>query len=141
MAAQFSADGKWIAYESNQSGRYEIYIRPFTGERPSPAGRWQVSNGGGVLPRWRRDGKELFYISGTGGAGAKLMAVSVRSSGTSVETDTPRELFPVTFPGNVTSPYDVSSDGQRFLVLELTGGNQAPAPLTVVLNWQAGLKR
>lgn len=69
------------------------------------------------------------------------MAVSVRSSGTSVETDTPRELFPVTFPGNVTSPYDVSSDGQRFLVLELTGGNQAPAPLTVVLNWQAGLKR
>jgi eukaryotic-like serine/threonine-protein kinase len=139
--AQFSPDGKWIAYESNESGRFEIYIRPFTGEQSSPVGRWQVSNQGGVLPRWRRDGKELFYVSGSGAVDAKLMAVGVRSSATSVEADTPRELFPVSLPANVGFPYDVTSDGQRFLVLEATGGALGSAPLNIVLNWQAGLKR
>jgi hypothetical protein len=114
--------------------------RGATGKQSSPAGRWQVSNQRGVLPRWWRDGKELFYVSGTGAVDAKLMAVGVRPSATSVEADKPRELFPVSFPANGAFPYDVTSDGQRFLVLEAPAGAQASPPLVVVLNWQAGLK-
>jgi Tol biopolymer transport system component len=137
--AQFSPDSKWIAYESSESGRIEIYIRPFTGEQSSPIGKWQVSNQGGVMPRWRRDGKELFYASGTGGATAKLMAAVVRASAGGIQTEPSRELFPVSFHAPIAS-YDVSSDGQRFLVLEAVAGGQTAAPLTVVLNWQASLK-
>jgi hypothetical protein len=148
--AQFSPDGKWIAYESVESGRIEIYIRPFTAAQSSPVGKWQVSSQGGVLPRWRGDGKELFYVSTTRGItnnfsftpprATKMMAVSVRASAAGMQPDTPRGLFPVSFPTDVASPYDVSSDGQRFLVLESTGVAPTAAPLTVVLNWQASLK-
>ena len=136
-SGQFSPDGKWIAYRSPESGRYEVYICAF----PSSAGKWQVSNQGGGFPRWRGDGKELFYIS----SGNKMMAAGVRTSATSVETDTPYELFPVSFPGLGGGPgytYDVTADGQRFLVLEAVGpGEGRPAQLTVVTNWQAGLRK
>jgi Tol biopolymer transport system component/predicted Ser/Thr protein kinase len=131
---QFSPDGKWIAYQSYESGRYEIYIRAF----PLSAGKWQVSNQGGTFARWRGDGKELFYISSNN----KMMAAGVQTSATSVETDTPRELFPVSTPGPLGYPYDVTADGQRFLVLEAVGATQGTAaPLTVVTNWQAGLQK
>jgi dipeptidyl aminopeptidase/acylaminoacyl peptidase len=140
--ARFSPDGKWIAYESYESGRIEIYIRPFTGAQSSPVGKWQVSSQGGVMPRWRGDGKELFYVSGTGGGPtAKMMAAGVHASAAGMQTDTPHELFPVSFPAAVLSPHDISADGQRFLVLEAAAGGPTVAPLTVVLNWQAGLKK
>jgi hypothetical protein len=134
VRGQFSPDGKWFAYVSNESGRYEVYIRAF----PSSAGKWQVSNQGGTFARWRGDGKELFYISSNN----KMTAAGVRTSATSIETDTPRELFPVSAPGPLGYPYDVTADGQRFLVLDAAGTAQgSAAPLTVVTNWQAGLQK
>jgi Tol biopolymer transport system component len=128
---QFSPDGKWIAYESNESGRSEVYIRAFA----TSAGKWQVSNRGGRVPRWRADGKELFYLS----PDAKMMSVTIRASAASVEADAPRELFAARVVGGF-SPYDVAADGQRFLILEQSEAQGGVAPLTVVLNWQAGLK-
>ena len=127
---QFSPDGKWIAYHSTESGRSEVYIRAF----PSSAGKWQISNRGGFIPRWRADGKELFYVS----ADLKMMAVTIRASAAGVEADTPRELFAYLVPG-LNSPYDVAADGQRFLLTERSEAQGGP-PLTVVLNWQAALK-
>jgi Tol biopolymer transport system component/predicted Ser/Thr protein kinase len=128
---QFSADGRWIVYNSTESGRTEVYIRAF----PTSAGKWQISNRGGAIPRWRADGKELFYVS----PDFKMMAVTIRASAAGVEADTPRELFTALVAG-VISPYDVAADGQRFLLMELPQAQGGAAPLTVVLNWQAGLK-
>jgi len=129
---QFSPDGKWIAYQSYESsGRFEVYIRPF----PSSAGKWQISNRGGRIPRWRADGKELYYLS----PDFKMMAVTIRASAAGVEADTPRELFAARVVGG-DGPYDVTADGQRFLLAEQSEAQGGVAPLTVVLNWQAGLK-
>jgi len=84
---QVSADGKWLVYTSNETGRNEIYVKPF----PTGDGRWQISTGGGVYPRWRPDGRELFYT--TGATGGKIMAVEVSSSGSTFEAGSPKELF------------------------------------------------
>jgi len=129
-AGQFSPDGKWIAYHSTESGRFEVYIRAF----PSSAGKWQISNRGGAIPQWRADGKELFYVS----PDLKMTAVTIRASAAGVEADTPRELFTAPVAGLI-SVYDVAADGQRFLLVERPEA-QGSAPLTVVVNWQAGLK-
>ena len=86
--AQFSPDGKWIAYRSNQSGRNEVYVRAF----PVSGGQWQVSNQGGSRPKWRADGKELFYL---GPNGSNVLAAGIRVAGASLQSDTPRELFTV----------------------------------------------
>ena len=90
---QFSPDGKWIAYESNESGRFEIYVQPF----PGPGGKWQMSTNGGAQVRWRPDGKELFYI----GLDGRLMAAPFQlgSNGQAVEPGTPASLFAREFPG------------------------------------------
>jgi Tol biopolymer transport system component len=139
--AVFSPDGKWIAYESNESGQDEVYVMAFPGVASAPAGKWQVSNQGGNRPKWRGDGKELFYVSP---GGTYIVAVAIRSSATGVESDTPRRLFSVPQvppSGPVPSPYDVTADGQRFLMLLPPGGAPGAAPLTVVVNWQAGLKQ
>ena len=120
---QFSPDGKWVAYESNKSGRPEVFLQPF----PGPGGDMQVSTAGGGQVRWRRDGKELFYIA----ADNQLMAVPIQraSGGESVEAGTPVPLFP-----SSTRLYMVAPDGQRFLLYMVT---QEPTalPITVVLNW------
>ena len=131
---QFSPDGKWIAYQSNESGRFEIYVQPF----PGPGGKSQVSNNGGAQVRWRRDGKELFYIA----LDDRLMAVPIRiaSDGQTLEAGAPVPLF-VTRIGSAASPnvtrqqYMVSADGQRFLMNTLT--EEATSPITVILNWKA----
>jgi Tol biopolymer transport system component len=135
---QFSPDGKWIAYESSESGLKEVYIRGF----PPSSTRWQISNHGGMAPRWRGDGKELFYLSPDN----KMMSVTVRTSADSIEWDKPRELFGgLNAIGTaLTTPYDVSADGQRFLLSLLSvpyEGRGGIPPLTVVLNWQAALKK
>ena len=131
----FSPDGKWIAYDSDASGRPEVYVRAF----PVSGDPWQVSKQGGSLPKWRADGKELFYM---GADMNKVMAADVRIAGTSFQSDPPRELFPIVPMGfHATSPYDVTPDGQRFLVLETTVRVEEREPLTVVVNWQAGLKK
>jgi len=130
----FSPDGKWIAYASDESGREEVYIQPF----PPTGFKWTVSNQGGNRPRWRRDQKELFYLS-AGRAG--VMTAEVQIDGANIRTGAPRQLFPLPWPLPVlVSPYDVTADGQRFLVLEPDSASTGSAVLTVMLNWQAGLK-
>lgn len=130
--AHFSPDGRWIAYTSTESGRPEVYVQNF----PPTGGKWQVSTGGGAQPHWRRDGNELFYIA----SDRKLMAVSVKL-GASFELGTPLPLFQ-TRVSSYTSPnrYDVSPDGQRFLV-NSSVQEQSSAPMIVILNWAAGLKK
>jgi Tol biopolymer transport system component len=133
---QLSPDGKWIAYFSNETGRNEIVIQAF----PKPGGKWQVSTAGGVFPRWRRDGKELFFQALDG----KLMAVPISYTGRTgeavIEPGTPVPLFDAHTVGGPYSPvgfrqqYDVSPDGQRFLVNSMT--KEVASPITVVLNWK-----
>jgi eukaryotic-like serine/threonine-protein kinase len=130
---RFSPDGRFVAYTSNESGRYEVYVQSF----PASGGKWQVSNGGGGSPRWRRDGRELFYLSADG----KLMAVEVDGSSGTFAAEVPVPLFePRVVAISGDSPYDVAADGRRFLV-KVPVEENAPAPVTVVLNWTADLKR
>jgi eukaryotic-like serine/threonine-protein kinase len=132
-AGALSPDGRWLAYASDQSGRYEVYVQSF----PGGGGKRQVSNGGGNSPRWRRDGGELFYYAGDG----KLMAAAVRS-GENFETDPTVSLFEFR-AGTIVStfaPYAVTADGQRFLINTVVE-TEPNAPLTVVVNWPAGVKR
>ena len=131
---RLSPDGKWIAYASDESGREEVYVQAF------PTGsKWPVSNRGGSHPRWRADGRELFYL---GPGRSSIMAATVRWSGPAFESDAPRQVITLTaaLPALV-APYDVSRDGSQFLVLEPAESPQEPTPLTVVVNWQARLKR
>jgi Tol biopolymer transport system component len=131
--AQFSPDGKWVVYASTEAGQPEIFVQSF----PTPEARVQVSSGGGNFPRWRKDGKELFYRALDG----KLMAAAVRAGGSTLQFATPAPLFRLTDPvGLHAYPYDVSADGQRILAL-VPEASEGAAPLTIFLNWQAGLKK
>jgi Tol biopolymer transport system component/DNA-binding winged helix-turn-helix (wHTH) protein len=135
----FSPDGKWIAYVSDESGLDEVYVRAFP---PAAAGgKWQVSSQRGRRPRWRSDGKELFYLAQSNrfAQSIRMMAAGIGMKADSVEIDTPRELFPISVDLGTSSPYDVTPDGQRFLVEEPSTTARV-APLTVVTNWQAELK-
>jgi serine/threonine protein kinase/Tol biopolymer transport system component len=134
-SARFSPDGKWIAYESNESGRFEIYVQTF----PASGVKYQISSLGGTDAQWRRDGKEVFYIS----ADKKLMAVPVKL-GPTLEAGAPQALFPVPETRTVLKSfaYEPSVDGQRFLVDVPAGGEVAASPpLTIVTNWQNALKK
>jgi Tol biopolymer transport system component len=127
-SGQISPDGKWVAYASNESGDWEIYVTTF----PGAAGKWQVSRGGGTEPRWRGDAKEIFYIGPKG----MLTAVPVNGDGT-FSTGTPAPLFQIHGRAPVSSTdlftYDVTKDGKRLLVNRYVKP-QHVAPLTVVLN-------
>jgi serine/threonine protein kinase/Tol biopolymer transport system component len=132
--AQVSPDGRWVAYFSNETGQPEVYVQPLSGG----SGKWQVSNGGGIFPRWRGDGRELFYMSQL--SQGRLMAVDVRVSGDTFEAGTPRELFDTGYVnlGHVGNyhTYAVSRDGQRFLIPRPVGdASRTDNPLVVVLNW------
>jgi serine/threonine protein kinase len=128
---RLSPNGKWFAYSSNESGRSEIYVQSF----PPGGGKWQISRSGGSEPRWRQDEKELFFL----GLDRKLLAVPVKIGGT-LEPGTPVELFQTrvtSYGGFIRNHYDVTSDGQRFLVNNGLEG----AAITVVQNWASGLKK
>jgi Tol biopolymer transport system component len=129
LNGQFSPDGTWVAYQSNESGRNEIYVVPF----PAGNGKWQVSTGGGIWPRWRRDGKEVFFI----GPDSQMMAATITASGTSFEAAPPVLLFeaPIVGSGNTTNKqqYAVSADG-RFLIT-VPADDAAAAPMTLLQNW------
>ena len=127
--AQFSPDGKWVAYDSNESGTWEVYVTSF----PEPHGKWQVSNAGGEQSRWRRDGKELFYLS----PDAKIMAVPVKT-GAGFDPGVPVALFQTnpkeTLATSEQYIYDVDPNGQKVLVNTLVHGGDVQ-PITVVLHW------
>jgi serine/threonine protein kinase/Tol biopolymer transport system component len=129
LFAQFSPDGRWIAYQSDESSQAEIYVQGF----PKSSRKYPVSTNGGSRPRWRRDGKELFYLS----PDRKMMAVEVKATATSFETGRPRELFQTRvaiFP--LFAPtYDVTADGQRFLIQTTPDDAEGTSPMTVVMNW------
>jgi Tol biopolymer transport system component len=134
---QFSPDGKWVAYDSDESGRREVYVQGFAPDRvPAAAGgKWTISSGGGNKPRWRRDGKELFYIALDG----KMMAVPVNTTSATFEPGIPIPLFETNAVGFYR--YDVTPDG-RFLINTATGAATPNfSPITVVLHWQARLKK
>jgi Tol biopolymer transport system component len=133
--AQFSPDGRWMAYASNETGSMEVYVSPF----PSASGKWQVSSAGGREPRWRQDSKELFYLSAEG----KIMAAAV-TTGASFKAGSPVALFQTHGRQPVSSQdvfsYDVSGDGQRFLIITKVGETNA-APLSILLNWASEMEK
>jgi len=133
--AQFSPDGKWVAYQSNESGRDEVYIQAF----PSTGAKWQVSNNQGTQPRWRGDSRELFFMSETT---QRMWVAGIRASAGRVEIETPQPLFPVLgFPGP-SYVYDVTPDGQRFVVVSPPGaGAQGTSAINIISDWQAELKK
>jgi eukaryotic-like serine/threonine-protein kinase len=128
---QFSSDGRWVAYQSNESGQWEIYVRPF----PGPGGQWLISTAGGVYPRWASDGKELYYIDPTG----KLMAVTIGVKNDALEVGRPGALFQTHILGGGTNmvgrnqQYDVAPDG-RFLI-NVLNNEPLSSSLTMLLNW------
>ena len=139
-AGQFSPDGRWVSYQSNESGQMEIYVRPFR----RSGGPWQVSTEGGSQPRWRLDGRELFYVA----PDARLMAVpiGVGADTRTLERGVPVPLFRTrlasgaSISGLLSKPqYAVASDG-RFL-MNMTVEDATPPPINVILNWDAALKK
>jgi Tol biopolymer transport system component/predicted Ser/Thr protein kinase len=131
---RFSPDGRWLAYISNESGHFEIYVQPY----PGPGGKWQISTEGGTEPVWNPNGRELFYRSGD-----KMMAVEITTQ-PGFSAGKPRMLFEGQYePSPATTPnYDVSRDGQRFLMLKPTESAEvAPTQINVVLNWFEELKQ
>jgi len=134
FVSRFSPDGHWLAYVSNESDRLEVYVQPY----PGPGGRWQISTEGGREPMWNPNGRELFYRNGN-----KMMAVEI-STKPGFSAGKPRMLFDgeyVVGPAT-TSNYDVSPDGQRFLMVQSAEQERAaPTQINVVLNWFEELKR
>jgi serine/threonine protein kinase len=130
--SQISPDGKWMAYQTNESGRREIYITAF----PGGGAKWQVSTGGGTSAKWRRDGKEIFFLD----PADKIVAVDVNASGGAVQLGVPHELFQTVGIQREYGPFDVTADGKKFLV---NSGNlkEGTEPMTLVLNWPAELKK
>jgi hypothetical protein len=137
LSGRFSPEPnpRWVAYESDESGRFEVYIDAF----PEPRNPVRISTGGGRHPEWGPDGRELFYVS----PDLMLMEVSLKTGGDSVEASTPRDLFALSVFDNGFSPYEVGRDDQRFLVRALPD-RQVSQPLALVSNWPAlltGLKK
>jgi eukaryotic-like serine/threonine-protein kinase len=131
LDAQFSPDGRWIAYVSDESGSNQVYIAPF----PGPGGKWQVSRTGGAEPRWRGDGKEIFFIS----PDSKLMSAGVNASESTLEIGNTQQLFEVRLANPPGYHYDVTRDGNRFLIDTQKEGSSAA--LALVVNWTADLKK
>jgi Tol biopolymer transport system component len=132
-SAHFSPNGRYVAYNSNETGRMEIYVQSF----PQHIGRWQISISGGLQPMWRRDGKELFYLT----PDEKLMVVDVNTTSATFQVGIPRQLFqaqlvPISYWRNIYVP---APDGQRFLMI-VPASEAKPDPITVIVNWPALLE-
>jgi hypothetical protein len=136
---QVSPDGHWLAYASNASGPWQIYVESFP---VRGGGKWQISKDGGISPVWRRDGRELFYYSAEG----EIIAVPI-TTGPSVSIGTGVPLFKANLLGGPVSSipwrtqYAATSDGERFLLNEPIEDAYAHAPITVISNWKAMLKK
>jgi Tol biopolymer transport system component len=134
MQASISPDKRWVAYMSEESGRYEVYVQPF----PGPGGKWQISTNGGTVPVWAQNGRELFYMSS-----GKVMSVGVTTQPT-FSASTPRIVadVPPLLMGRLSNGvYDVSPDGQRFLFVKANVESGPPDEVHVVLNWTEELKQ
>jgi len=131
-AARFSPDGRWVVYLSNESGRDEVFVRPY----PGPGGKWQLSTGGGDEPFWSRSGRELFYWQGDN----KMMVVDVETRPT-FRAGRARTLFENRYVSQAVNFYDVTSDGTRFLMIKEDPAESGPAEVKVVLNWFEEVKR
>jgi Tol biopolymer transport system component len=131
VRASFSPDGNWLAYCSSESGNLKVYVVPF----PGPGGKWQVSTGSGDFPRWRRDGKELFYLT----LDNKMMAAEVKASGSSFTIGAVKQLFETRAYRSQVGAYDVTADGQRFFLSYEPG--QPNEAITLVENWDAELRK
>jgi Tol biopolymer transport system component len=127
FAPSFSPDGRWLAFTSIETGRREVYAAPF----PTPSAKWQVSTGGGSSPRWSPDGKELYYIAPNG----TVVSASLQQGKDGIQVTSTHPLFR-------TNPqaFDISRDGKRFLIYK-DAENQQVAPLTLITNWPAALKK
>jgi eukaryotic-like serine/threonine-protein kinase len=132
---RFSPDGRWIAYVSTESGSTEVYVRPFSPDAGASASgpKWLISKGSGLLPRWRADGKQLLYVTQNG---FDVMAVDIDTRH-GFQAGAPRRLFTL---ASVAGGWDIAPDAKRFLFVASPSGGRT-APFTVVLNWQAGLKK
>jgi len=119
---RFSPDGRWVAYQSNETGRYEIVVQPFPG---SGSGRKRITTEGGFVPQWRNDGRELLYLAPDN----HVMAVSIELNGSTFEAGKPAPLFLL----SPQSEFAVSPDGQRFLVNKIV---KDASPITILLNWK-----
>jgi hypothetical protein len=129
---QFSPDGRFVAYQSNESGRFEIYVRPFDATGPAPTRQWSISSAGGISPRWSPDGKELYYIA----PDATLMAVTFTVAGGDMRVSSPVALFATRIrgggtPANTDHSYDVSREGRFLINSEL----DEDSPITIIQNW------
>jgi serine/threonine protein kinase len=133
-SGHFSPDGRWVAYTSRESGREEVYVAPF----PGPGGKWEVSSTGGKMPRWRRDGRELYFFA----EADTLMAAEVEASPNKFEVRIVRPLFRVNLAPEAlerSGSFDVAADGTRFIIS--ASSDEAQPPVTLVLNWPAELKK
>jgi Tol biopolymer transport system component len=130
-AGTFSPDGRFIAYTSNESGRWEVYVQSF----PASNDKLMVSSSGGRLPLWRNDGKELFYLTEDG----RVMAAQIKS-GAKIESSVPQQLFQTRIRFTDDYPYAINRDGSRFLI-NIPAETNDIAPMIVVLNWTAALKK
>ncbi len=136
---QLSPDGRWLAYSSDETGDYEIYVQSFSTDGKLGTDKKRVSTNGGKLPVWRRDSSELFFVAANG----QMMSSSVKTGGTEFQFAAPKPLFKtrtLALEGAIFREFDVSPDGQRFLIGTLIGEPTAPPP-TVIMNWTALLKK
>ena len=136
---QLSPNGRWLAYSTDETSDSEIYVQSFSADGKLGAEKKRVSSTGGRLPVWRRDGSELFFIAADG----QMMASTVKTDGTEFQFDTPKPLFKtrtLSLEGGIYHEYEVSPDGQKFLIGTLIGDSKA-APPTVIMNWTALLKK
>ena len=132
MQPRISPDGRWMAYSSNESGRFEVYVTGF----PSGGAKWQVSASGGSFPNWRRDGRELFLLD----AADNVMAVDVNTTANGVRMGTPQALFHAGGVQTQQGPYTVTTDGKKFLI-NIGDVKEENQPFTLVQNWPAEIKK
>jgi hypothetical protein len=125
LQGRFSPNGRWVAHVSTESGRTEVFVVAF----PGPGGKWQISNGGGSFPRWRADGRELFYL----GADGSIVAVPIDVAGGTFSPGKAQSLFHADVPRDAGYQYAVSRDGQRFLVNTTTG---PASTMSVFTDWR-----
>jgi Tol biopolymer transport system component len=128
---RFSPDGRWIAYESDESGQSEIYVMPY----PSPGRKYQISTTGGYRPNWRRDGEEIFYFA----PDLKLVAVEIKADESGLKVGQVQPLFQMPPAGGDTD-FDVTADGQKFLIKRALQ-SKSESQLTLVVNWPAELRK